>query len=77
MLNNILNEWYEFKVLGNRMKFSDLLNNVLSKSNRFPVTGKLLSTIPPLSVSTASWEIQFNKMNLIKTNSVQHWEHTV
>jgi hypothetical protein len=74
---NILIELYEFKVLGKEIKLSDLLNNVLSNSNRFPVLVKLLSIISVLLVSTASCERGFSEINLIKNKLCQHLEQTV
>jgi hypothetical protein len=54
----ILNEWYEFKVLGKGMKFND----------RLSLLGKFISIVSVIPASTVACERGFSKTNVIKNN---------
>jgi hypothetical protein len=54
----ILNEWYEFKVLGKGMKCND----------RFSLLGKFISIVSVIPASTVACEWGLGKTNVIKNN---------
>jgi hypothetical protein len=72
MLNNIMGEWYEFKVIGQKLTLLDLLHKVVSMSDTFPLLSKLLSIVEVLPMSTASCEQGFSVMNMVKNKLGQH-----
>ncbi|XP_073532536.1 zinc finger protein 862-like [Phyllobates terribilis] len=65
-IHSLLNEWYEFKVLGKGKKLCELLDLALSNTERFPVLGNLLSIVAVLPVSTSCCERGFSLMNMVK-----------
>lgn len=64
--DELLGEWYEFKVLGKGLPLNDLLERSLTLKDRFPMLGDLLSIVATIPVSTASCERGFSSMNLMK-----------
>lgn len=66
IMNEVMGEWYEFKVFGQKLPLQDLLDKVVSMCDRFPNLSKLLGVIAVLPTSTASCERGFSTMNLIK-----------
>jgi hypothetical protein len=45
ILDNIMEKYYEFIVIGHKLPLSDALNKVVSMSNYFPLPRKFLSTV--------------------------------
>jgi hypothetical protein len=43
ILNNIIGEWCEFKAIGQKFLFLDLLDRVICRSDRFPPLVKFIS----------------------------------
>lgn len=65
-IDDLLSEWYEFKVLGKGLPLNELLEKSLTLKGRFPILGNLLSIVATIPVSTASCERGFSTMNVIK-----------
>jgi hypothetical protein len=58
-----MGEWHEFKVKGQKLSLLNLLDKVVSMSDRYPLRSNLLSIAAGQSTSTASRERDFSVMN--------------
>jgi hypothetical protein len=66
MLNNMMGEWQEFEVIGQKLHLLDLLDKAVSMSDRFPLLSKLFSAAAVLPMPTASYERGFSVVNMVK-----------
>lgn len=65
-INHIVEEWYEFKVLGKNLTIMSLLERYFSLMDRFPYLANLLAIVVTLPISRSSCERGFSTMNIIK-----------
>jgi hypothetical protein len=64
-----MDEWYEFVIIGQKLPLSDVLDKVVSMSDRFLCQGS--SSV--LSASTASYRKGFSSAKRSKTNLGHPW----
>jgi hypothetical protein len=67
MLLDVMGEWSKFKVTGQKLSLLNLLDKIVSMSDRSPLLNKLLSTLVVLSTSPC--EKGINVMNTMKNKS--------
>jgi hypothetical protein len=67
-VNDVMCEWYEFKVMDQMLPSIDLLVKVVSTGDTFPLLSKLLSVVATLRIIIASCHRSICVMNMVKTS---------
>ncbi|XP_067126966.1 zinc finger protein 862-like [Centruroides vittatus] len=65
--NLLLNEWREFKMVGQNLRFDDLVDRIRSQSERFPFLSKLLSIVAILPTASITCKRGWSEIKSIQS----------